>query len=65
MISSGTFISGRHWNVQLKNGILIKLPEDNPEKAWAYLTKKQKDSKILESNIKTIDLRIEQKMFVK
>jgi len=65
MISSGTLVNGRHWNVKLKNDILIKLPEENPEKSWEYLTKKQQDSKILESNIKTIDLRVEQKMFVK
>ena len=65
MISSGTLINGRRWNVKLKNDILIKLPEDNPEKSWEYLTKKQQDSKILESNVKIIDLRIEQKMFVK
>lgn len=65
MISSGSLVNSRRWNVQLKNGILIKLPEDNPEQAWEYLTKKQQENKILESNVKTIDLRIEKKMFVK
>lgn len=65
MISSGNLINGRRWNVQLKNNILIKLPEENPEKAWQYLTEKQKESKILESNVKIIDLRIEKKMYVR
>lgn len=65
MISSGVLVNGRRWNVNLKSGILIKLPEDNPETAWNFLTKKQLESKILESNVKIIDLRIEKKMFVR
>jgi cell division protein FtsQ len=65
MIASGVLVNGRRWNVKLKNDILIKLPEDNPETSWEYLTKKQRENKILESNIKTIDLRIEKKMFVR
>lgn len=65
MISSGVLVNGRRWNVKLKNGILIKLPEDNPEEAWKFLTQKQQESKILESNVKIIDLRIEKKMYVK
>lgn len=65
MIASGSLVNGRHWNVKLKNGILIKLPEDNPEKSWEDLVKQQQKNKILESNIKVIDLRIEKKMFVK
>ncbi len=64
-IASGSLVNGRRWNVKLKNGILIKLPEDNPENAWEYLIKKQQESKILESNVKIIDLRIEKKMFVR
>lgn len=65
MISSGTLVNGRRWNITLRNGILIKLPEDNPEYSWEYLIKKQQESKILESDVKTIDLRIEKKMFVR
>lgn len=65
MVSSGVLVNGRRWNVNLKNGILVKLPEDNPEKAWEFLTKKQLENKILESNVKIIDLRIEKKMFVR
>ncbi len=65
MISSGVLVNGRRWNVKLKNNILIKLPEDNPERAWQYLTKKQVENKILESNVQVIDLRIEKKMFVR
>lgn len=65
MVSSGVLVNGRRWNVKLKNGILIKLPEESPEQAWKFLTQKQQESKILESNIKSIDLRIEKKMFVK
>ncbi len=65
MISSGTLVNGRRWNVKLKNGILVKLPENDPEEAWEYLVKEQQENKILESNIATIDLRIEKKMYVR
>lgn len=64
MISSGTLVNGRRWNISLKSGITIKLPEENPEYAWDYLINKQHESKLLESEVKTIDMRIEKKMFV-
>ncbi|MCE3231778.1 MAG: putative Cell division protein FtsQ [Rickettsiaceae bacterium] len=64
-VSSVIRISDRRWNIRTRNDIEIKLPEEDPEKAWKYLAQVQKDSNILDSNIKNIDLRVEEKMFVK
>jgi cell division protein FtsQ len=64
-VSSVIRISERRWNIRLRNDIEIKLPEEAPQKAWKYLAQIQKDSQILDSNVKNIDLRVAEKMFVK
>lgn len=64
LVSSATRISKRRWDIKLFNGTLIKLPEEAPEKAWAYLAQTNNESRILKAGVKTIDLRVEDKMFV-
>ncbi len=64
LVSSATRISKRRWDIKLYNGILIKLPEEAPEKAWSYLASTNEETQILKGNVKTIDLRVEDKMFV-
>lgn len=65
MVSSAIRVSQRRWNIRLHNGIEIKLPENNPEKAWEHLLKLQKNNNILSSSVQTIDLRIPNQMYTK
>ncbi len=60
------FKSGR-WNIIFKNGILIKLPRDNIEKALFNLQELHKKYFILDERnyLKYIDLRVENKIFIK
>jgi hypothetical protein len=51
--------------LRLRNNIEIKLPEDTPEKAWKYLAQVQKETSILDGDVKNIDLRVAEKIFVK
>lgn len=64
-VSSAIRVGERRWDIRLKNGIEIKLPEENAGDAWAYLSSAQQEARLLDSDIKTIDLRVAQKMFVK
>ena len=64
-VSSLIFISKRRWNVRLFNDIEIKLPEDNPQKAWSEIARMQKEALVLDSDISTIDMRLEDKVFIK
>lgn len=58
-VKEGKKTGNRRWDINLDNGVLIKLPEEEPEKAWKKLTEIEKESRILSKNIDYIDLRIE------
>ncbi len=62
-VSSAIRIGQRRWNIRLKNGTEIKLPEHGAENAWKTLINLNKSNNILNSNLQTIDLRIEGKMY--
>lgn len=64
MVSSVIRIGGRRWNVRLKNNIEIKLPEENPDDAWRKLSDLHKEKKLLNRAIMSIDLRVEDRMFI-
>lgn len=57
-------VGNRRWNVRLMNDIEIKLPEEEPDRAWKYLGKLEREKKILSTPIKSIDLRLPDRMFV-
>lgn len=54
---AATLISGRRWDITLKNGIVVKLPEDDLGVALTRLAKAQMDDRLLEKDIAGVDLR--------
>ncbi len=60
-----TRVGNRRWNLVLRNGVIVKLPEEdhNLFEAWNILDKLLKIPE-LDSNLKFIDLRIENKIFL-
>jgi cell division septal protein FtsQ len=63
-VYSASLVGDRRWNIRFHNNILVKLPEKNLDKAWKRLEKIYNDQNLI-SNIKEIDLRIENKTFLK
>ena len=63
-VYSASLVGDRRWDIRFHNNILVKLPEKNIDKAWKRLEKIY-DDQYLMSNIKIIDLRIENKTFLK
>jgi cell division protein FtsQ len=63
--ASAIRVGDRRWNIRLKNELEIKLPEEAPETAWRKLAKLQEDEKILERDVKVIDLRVPDRTFMK
>lgn len=62
------FISGRRWNLildDIRNGITIKLPEENIEAAWKKLVKLDETKGIFKRKLTIIDLRLPDKVVVK
>ncbi len=67
-VKVANYISKRRWNIildDIKNGVTIKLPEDNYEEAWKKLIKLEKTKGILKRKLTIIDLRSEGKVVVK
>ena len=58
-------IGNRRWNVMIDDQIAIYLPEHDPEKAWKRLAKLNFQENILQSNVKYIDLRIEDRVSIR
>lgn len=58
-------IGERRWNMRLAGGIEVKLPEKNPEIAWKKLAGLQDRQKLLDRNVKVIDLRLEDRLFIR
>jgi cell division protein FtsQ len=61
---SATRVGGRRWDLHLKNGISVKLPEQDSELALRTLAAEEEQKNILGRNIVSIDLRQPEKMVV-
>lgn len=67
-IKVANFISERRWDVtidDIENGITIKLPQEDFDKAWSKLIKLNKTMGILKRKLTIIDLRFDNKVMVK
>lgn len=66
-VKVANYISRRRWNLVLddiKEGVTIKLPEENVKQAWKKLLKLEVTKGILKRKLTIIDLRLEDKVTV-
>ena len=56
-------VGGRRWDVGLKNGLILKLPEKQAREAWRRVAQLQRDG-LLSSQLAVIDLRLSDRIFV-
>lgn len=52
-------IAGRRWDLHMKNGVVVKLPETGLEQALVLLTRMQKEQRLLDRDIVAVDLRLD------
>ena len=64
-VEAGVLIGQRRWNLKLKSGIEVKLPEVDPKSAISTLLALQRQSRILERDILAIDMRVPGRVFVR
>jgi cell division protein FtsQ len=64
-VEAGVLIDQRRWNLRLKSGIDIKLPESDPEAAIAELLTLQRQSRILEKDVLSLDFRVPGRVFAR
>ena len=56
-VKAYVMVAERRWNLRLKNGIDIRLPEIEPERALETLAALDRDKKLLSRDIAVVDLR--------
>jgi len=58
-------VGARRWNLQMERGVMVQLPEEDPERAWGYLAQMENSQKILQKSISKIDMRMGDRVFIK
>jgi cell division protein FtsQ len=62
---AAVLVAERRWNVVLKNGIDVRLPEADAEKALDTLVQLDRDNKLLSRDITVVDLRLADRVTVR
>lgn len=62
---AAVLVAERRWNVVLKNGIEVRLPETGNDKALGTLVQLDRDNKILSRDIAVVDLRLPDRVSVR
>lgn len=64
-VRAAVLVAGRRWNLVLENGIEIKLPEADAEKAISRLADLEASDELFDKDIQSVDLRIAGQMAVR
>lgn len=64
-VVAATLIGKRRWNVMLKGGIKIRLPEKDPHKAWQHLAHLNTKHKLLARDVNMIDMRLPRRLLIR
>ncbi len=64
-IVAGVLVGERRWNLKMKSGIEVKLPESDPLAAMATLVDLQRRQRILDRDVLTLDFRVPGKVFAR
>jgi cell division protein FtsQ len=64
-VTAAIRIGDRRWNLRLKNGVNLLLPEEDTEKAWEKLAELEKNQSVLEKPIVAIDMRLPERIFIR
>ena len=64
-LQASILVADRRWNLRLKNGIAIRLPEQGIEAALATLVELDRDKRLLSRDIDAVDLRLPDRVTVR
>jgi cell division protein FtsQ len=57
-------VGGRRWDLKLRQGVRVELPEAEPYRAWRKLARLEAQHRLLARDIKTIDMRLPDRLIV-
>jgi cell division protein FtsQ len=64
-VEAAVLVSGRRWNLRLKGGVEVRLPEQGMERAWAELARMVREEALLTRAVTVVDLRQPDKAIVR
>lgn len=64
-VNAATWLGERRWDLKLKNGITVKLPEDDMGLALRKLAQAQEQDRLLEKDLTVIDMRLPDRITVR
>jgi cell division protein FtsQ len=64
-VEAAVRVSQRRWNIRLKNGVDVQLPEENVTNAWAQLARLESRHRVLQRAVQVIDLRLPDRLVVR
>ncbi|HJN23570.1 MAG TPA: FtsQ-type POTRA domain-containing protein [Rhodospirillales bacterium] len=65
LVQTAVRVGGRRWNVRLKGGIDVCLPETDPAKAWSRLAEYERKHRVFGRNVQVLDLRLPDRLIVR
>jgi cell division protein FtsQ len=63
-VRAGILVAERRWNLRLKNGIDVRLPEEDPALALEQLVTLDRTKQLLSRDVTVIDLRVPERVSV-
>ena len=64
-VDASVLVAERRWNLRLKSGVEVLLPERDPAQALALLVELDRDKKLLSRDIVKVDLRLSDRVTVR
>ena len=64
-VKAGVLVSNRRWSLQMKNGVEVKLSEHDPGAAVSALLRLQREARVLDKDVMSIDLRLPDRIAVR
>lgn len=63
-VVTATLIRKRRWDIGLRSGITVRLPEEDADEAWMRLGEVQRRDRLLEQQVVAVDLRVPGRVIV-
>jgi len=64
-VRAAILVGDRRWNLRLKNGIDVRLPDSDVERALESLTRLDREKSLLSRDIVAVDLRLPDRVTVR
>jgi len=65
LVVAAVRVGGRRWNIRMRDGIDVRLPEQGAATAWARLADYERTNSVLTRDVNVVDLRVPDRLIVR